>query len=137
MVESGLHQKHAIGMFSARKEIGKLRTIFDTRIASSIFCEPPAVRFPTAVCYLNLEVLEAAQLPCADGDVKDTLYHRELPRWLQSHIILHPIRAPLAWCYKHQRQPRQQRHFNFATVACGAMGWSYSDYFTQKALVSQ
>ena len=67
MVDLVSFAPHTVGVFFFRKKDGRLRIIFDTRIANVEFNDPPPVRLPTAECYSNLEIGGAVGLSFADG----------------------------------------------------------------------
>ena len=49
-------ERHTLGVFFVAKKDGKLRLIFDTRVANLQFCAPPATALPTAAAFASVDI---------------------------------------------------------------------------------
>ena len=81
-----------IGCFFVKKKNGKLRLIFDTRLANSEFISPAPVDLPTPSAFGNLEV-GSAPVFGATGDIDNAFYRLRLPGSMDTCFRLPSIRA--------------------------------------------
>ncbi|CAK0883156.1 unnamed protein product [Prorocentrum cordatum] len=77
------------GLFFVQKSNGKLRLVFDTRLANCSFSCQPATRLPTPSARASLDCDDSFYF--AQGDIQCFFYHLRLPAGMESLFSLPPI----------------------------------------------
>ena len=79
-----------VGVFFVTKKNGKIRIIFDTRIANCFFKAPPKTRLPTAAAWSAVEA-PASGAFVATADLECAFYHMKLPSGMEEYFSLPAI----------------------------------------------
>eukprot|EP00959_Pyramimonas_sp_CCMP1952_P314056 6574425-Pyramimonas_sp.AAC.1 len=81
-----------MGIFFAPKKSGRLRVIFDTRLANCAFTDAPRTQLPSASAWGRLET-GGTRVPVVSADLDAAFYHMQVPEGLEEYFTLPPIAA--------------------------------------------
>ena len=85
-------RNYTVGVFFVRKSNGRIRIIFDTRVANTRFREPPSTRLPTSAAFGSIESDAGENFLCT-GDIECAFYNLAIPTSLVHFFALPPMRA--------------------------------------------
>ncbi|CAK0899503.1 unnamed protein product [Prorocentrum cordatum] len=131
-----LHERHLVDfhlgdgvraeIFFVKKKGGRLRMVANCRRSNEVFAEPLGVRLAIGDAFGPLEMADDDALLTVEGaDLKDALYHLELPEELRSYFTLGPVRAGAGG--KSARPPTKL----FPRLRVAPMGWSSAMWWCQ------
>ncbi|CAK0811879.1 unnamed protein product, partial [Prorocentrum cordatum] len=120
------------GLFFVQKSNGKLRLVFDTRLANCSFSCPPATRLPTPSARASLDCDDSFHF--AQGDIQCAFYHLRLPAGMESLFSLPPMNNRFVG-------PKSVNGVRLGINDCVQplvtvvpMGWSWALHLCQSAL---
>ena len=85
-------RENSVGVFFVRKSNGKIRIVFDTRVANTCFVEPPSTRLPTSAAFAGVSS-EAPETFMCTGDIECAFYNMATPDSLSQYFTLPKIKA--------------------------------------------
>ncbi len=81
-----------MGVFFVPKKSGRLRVIFDTRLANCAFVDAPRTQLPSASAWGRLATGDV-RLSIASADLDVAFYHMRVPDGMEEFFVLPPIPA--------------------------------------------
>jgi len=134
LVRFGRSRKSTVGLFFVAKKDGRLRLIFDTRIANCVFVEPPHTELPTSAAFSKLEAPVGTPIYLAQSDLDNAFYHLLLPPGLSEFFVLPPARAGDLGLTELDGVPLSPDYRVSAEMIALPMGWSWALHICQKTL---
>ncbi|CAK0838468.1 unnamed protein product, partial [Prorocentrum cordatum] len=119
------------GLF-VQKSNGKLRLVFDTRLANCSFSCPPATRLPTPSAWASLDCDDSFHF--AQGDIQCAFYHLRLPAGMESLFSLPPINNRSVGLKSVNGVRLGINDCVQPLVTVVPMGWSWALHLCQSAL---
>ena len=92
LVELVAETDSLLGVFFVSKKDGRMRLIFDTRIANAYFTEPPHTALPSTGARAQQELLPNQQTHFSGGDIECAFYRMEVPSEACRFMTLPPVR---------------------------------------------
>ncbi|CAK0863616.1 unnamed protein product, partial [Prorocentrum cordatum] len=120
------------GLFFVQKSSGKLRLVFDTRLANCSFSCPPATRLPTPSARASLDCDDSFHF--AQGDIQCAFYHLRLPAGMESLFSLPPVNNIFVGLASVNGVRLGINDCAQPLVTVVPMGWSWALHLRQSAL---
>ena len=126
-------QPGQLGVFFVPKSNGKLRMVLDTRGVNTMFIDPPKTELPTPAAIASLETPAGHRVHLAQADIENAFYGMMVPPALRTFFSLPPVRAGLV--KKTAEFGGSPARLLLPLLKVMPMGWNWSLYFCQSALM--
>ena len=143
LVERGIvslrsKRKRTVGIFFVAKSNGRLRLIFDTRVANTHFRAPDHTSLPSGATFGGVEVDSSQQLHVGELDVADAFYRIALPEELGNHFVLPSVPVQhLTAAARRQLSAEEWLALGDVVSPCMLrlpMGWNWAVHSCQKCV---